>query len=77
MCIDSNVARHAGLEDTEDNSLTFNSADDYLAKCEEIRHSIVGDNPWIPPFIVQWAIYDAERGEHARHMVYFNEVFGR
>lgn len=77
MCIDSNVANHAGLEDSEDNSLTFKNADEYLDKCDEIRREIVGDNPWIPPFIVQWAIYDAERGEHARHMVYFNEVFGR
>lgn len=77
MCIDSNVARHAGLEDTEDNSLTFNSAEEYLDKCGEIHREIVGGNPWIPPFITQWAIYDAERGEHARHMAYFNEVFGR
>lgn len=77
MCIDSNVARHAGLEDTEQNSLSFNSAEAYMEQCEEIYREIVGMNPYVPPFIVQWAIYDAERGEHARHMVYFNEVFGR
>jgi hypothetical protein len=76
MCIDSNVANHAGLEDSEDNSLTFKNADAYLDKCAEIKDEIA-ENPWIPPFIVQWAIYDAERGEHARHMVYFNEVFRR
>jgi hypothetical protein len=77
MCIDSNVARHAGLTDTEDNSLEFTDAGEYLDTCQEIYDGIMGDLPLLPPFIVQWAIYDAERGEHARHMVYFTEVFGQ
>lgn len=77
MCIDSNVARYAGLEDNADNSLSFNSAEAYLDTSREIYREVVGHNYHVPPFIVQWAIYDAERGEHARHMVYFNEVLGR
>jgi len=77
MCIDSNVANYAGLEDTENNTLEFSDAEAYMAKSEEIYREIVGNNPYVPPFIVQWAIYDAERGEHARHMPYFNEVLSR
>jgi hypothetical protein len=26
------------------------------------------------PFIIQWAIYDYERGEHARHMPFFRNI---
>jgi hypothetical protein len=74
MCVDSNVANFAGLEESEDNSLTFKNAREYMDVCDTIRESVVGKNPWVPPFIVQWAIYDAMRGEHSRHMVFFNEV---
>lgn len=75
MCIDSNVANYAGLEESAGDSLSFKNGQEYLDVCDEIYAEI--GNPWIPPFIVQWAIYDAERDEHARHMVYFNEVLGR
>jgi hypothetical protein len=73
MCIDSNVAKFADIEQGSD----FANADEYMARCELVRESVAGDNPYLPPFIVQWAIYDCVRGEHARHMVYFNEVLGR
>lgn len=77
MCIDSNVANYAGLKESDSGqSLSFDSADEYLAACEDIRDGITNGNPWIPPFIVQWAIYDFENGEHARHMSYFREVIG-
>jgi hypothetical protein len=76
MCVDSNVARYAGLDESDSgSSLSFTNASEYLDKCQEIHESV--GNPYVPPFIVQWAIYDCERGEHARHMVYFNEVFRR
>lgn len=78
MCIDSNVARYAGYEESDSGqSLSFDSGEKYLAACEEIRKGVVNNNPWIPPFIVQWAIYDFEQGEHARHMPYFTEVLGQ
>jgi len=68
MCIDSNVARYAGLDGDE---LTFNNAESYMDKCREICD---GTGIEADPFVAQWAVYDYERGEHARHMTYFNEI---
>ena len=73
LCIDSNVARYGGFEDSrEGSSLSFNNAQAYFEACEEIQEQAGIGN--LPPFIVQWAIYDFERGEHARHMAFFREV---
>jgi len=67
MCIDSNVGRYAGIEaDTE-----FYCAESYMNECREIYDDIDSE---LSPFLIQWAIYDFERGEHARHMVFFNEL---
>ncbi|AGF91261.1 hypothetical protein HAPG_00075 [Halorubrum phage GNf2] len=68
MCIDSNVARYAGLDG---DNMSFNSAESYMAKCREICDGTGID---ADPFVTQWAVYDYERGEHARHMTYFNEI---
>jgi len=68
MCIDSNVGNYADIGDWE----RWSSASDYMADCQEIYESV--GNPLIPPFIIQWAIYDYERGEHARHMPFYTEV---
>ena len=73
MCIDSNVGRFADIGDRNN----FSNGSDYLDTCYEIYHSIIEKSPFgrlFPPFLVQWAIYDYERGEHARHMVFYNEV---
>jgi hypothetical protein len=40
----------------------------------DVREKIVNENPWISNFIIQWAIYDFERGEHARHMPFYRSV---
>jgi hypothetical protein len=69
MCIDSNVGRYA---DTRDSSTDYRNAEHYLDECAKIVQEI--DNPYLPAFIIQWAIYDMERGEHSRHMCYFNEI---
>jgi len=73
MCIDSNVARYGGFEESANGgSLSFSDAQAYFEACEEIQTKAgIGG---LPPFLVQWAIYDFERGEHARHMAYFREV---
>jgi hypothetical protein len=70
-CIDSNVARFAGLDELEDRT-RFGSAEEYMTTCGEI-FSRVGNSNW-PPFVRQWAIYDMERGEHARHMAFYREL---
>jgi hypothetical protein len=67
MCVDSNVGRYAGIEKRE----SFDNASDYMDTCHDIAR---GTGIVMPPFLVQWAIYDFERGEHARHMAYFREV---
>jgi len=73
MCIDSNVARYGGYEEYDSGAtLEFSDAQDYFESCHTIRDK--ADVDGLSPFLVQWAIYDYERGEHARHMAYFREV---
>jgi len=67
MCIDSNVGRYAGVEER-----SGSTTEEYMSLCDEINDGAGIDES---PFVTQWAIYDYERGEHARHMVYFNEIF--
>jgi hypothetical protein len=69
-CIDSNVGNYCDIGERE-----YGRADgsEYARAIERVGAQIDED---IPPFVVQWAIYDFERGEHARHMPYFNEVHG-
>lgn len=67
-CIDSNVGNIMDIEMRDD----FDSdADTYLRTLERVRDRI--DAP-VPPFLAQWCVYDFARGEHARHMVFFNSV---
>jgi hypothetical protein len=68
MCIDSNVAQFADI-DTE---RSYNNADTYMSDCSKIVEAI--DMPHMPNFIVQWAIYDVQRGEHSRHIAFYREV---
>ena len=68
MCIDSNVGRFVSQEVKRE----YNSADEYMSACTDIYQSV--GNSYLPRFVVQWAIYDYERGEHARHMAFYREV---
>jgi hypothetical protein len=70
-CIDSNVARYADLEEEEGDSLSFSSAEQYMNVCDEVFSSVPSE---LPPFVKQWAIYDFERGEHARHNAFYAEL---
>lgn len=76
-CIDSNVARYADMGhagDTADGGrVRFNSAEKYMETSNEIFDSVNARGDW-PPFVKQWAIYDFERGEHARHMAFYREI---
>lgn len=73
MCIDSNVARYAGYEESDDGAtLSFSDSKDYFNACHNIRDKTGIEA--LSPFVLQWAIYDYERGEHARHMPFFQEV---
>lgn len=73
ICIDSNVAQFAGLEESAGNSLDFYSAEAYFEACDKITDEIA--NPLgLPPFLLQWACYDYMRGEHARHTAFYREV---
>lgn len=70
-CIDSNVG--AALEISDRAAEDPSSADpsEYVRLCDRV-HECVREAP--NPFLAQWAVYDFQRGEHARHMVYFNEL---
>jgi thermostable 8-oxoguanine DNA glycosylase len=68
MCIDSNVGRYADIDGDKE----FYSASAYFDSCQEIYQS--ADIQALPPYVLQWAIYDFERGEHSRHMAYFHEI---
>jgi hypothetical protein len=70
MCIDSNVGNFADIDSDKE----YYNATSYLSDCKDIYDEI--NTQWLPPFIVQWAIYDVERGEHARHMPFYNQVLG-
>lgn len=74
-CIDSNVARYAEssqLIDEEDpERKEFSNAQHYMSVCGDVFDSVPTERP---PFVKQWAIYDYERGEHARHMAFFHEL---
>lgn len=47
------------------------AVDDYEIVCEMIDNTLDVDAPL---FVKQWALFDRERGEHARHMAFFREV---
>jgi thermostable 8-oxoguanine DNA glycosylase len=68
MCIDSNVGNYGNIDPNDE----YYSSESYFDTCKDICDS-VGIN-YLPAFILQWAIYDFERGEHSRHMTYFNEI---
>jgi hypothetical protein len=70
-CIDSNVARYADMDESDGDALEFNSAEAYMEMAEEIFNTVPSNHP---PFVKQWAIYDFERGEHARHNAFYAEL---
>lgn len=70
-CIDSNVAAQLGISARAAESPDKASAADYVRLIERVRESV--DVP-APPFLIQWAVYDCARGEHARHMAFFREI---
>lgn len=67
-CVDSNVGAYLGVGERD-----ADNADEYADVIARIRDSLAEP---VPPFLAQWAIYDYERGEHARHMAFFREVNG-
>lgn len=73
ICIDSNVANFAGLDESSGDALEFSSAEDYLSQCEEILATVPNELN-LPPSLLQWSLYDYMRGEHARHMPFYREV---
>jgi len=65
-CFDTNVRQFFGLD-----KRSRGSAADYLDMIDmlEKKTDISAE-----PFIIQWAVYDYERGEHARHMPFFRNI---
>lgn len=65
-CFDTNVRQFFGLE-----SRFRGSAADYLDLIGMLQNET---DISAEPFIIQWAIYDYQRGEHARHMPFFRNI---
>jgi hypothetical protein len=68
VCVDTNVGQFAGVGDRDADG----SAREYLDVCRDIVEPV---GLPLPAFVVQWAIYDMQRGEHARHMPFYREIF--
>lgn len=66
MCFDSNVSNYFNVEIDSKMSL-----DKYQELVEDACQAVEIE---AKPFIIQWACYDFERGEHARHIAFFNSV---
>jgi len=65
-CFDTNVRNFFGLEDR-----FRGSAGDYMDLIDMLQNETDISEP---PFVIQWAIYDYQRGEHARHMPFFRNI---
>jgi hypothetical protein len=68
MCIDTNVARFANI----DRKREVTDADDYIAACDAVGKTAGG--PLEAPFLVQWSVFDYQRGEHVTHLPFYREV---
>jgi hypothetical protein len=65
-CFDTNVRQFFGLD-----KRVGSSAADYLDLINMLQDQT---DISAEPFVIQWAIYDYERGEHARHMPFFRNI---
>jgi len=66
-CFDSNVSNHMNGGKRPN----VNSAAEYYELIQELQeYTGITEKP----FIIQWCIYDFERGEHSRHMPFFRNI---
>lgn len=70
MCIDTNVAQIAGLEE----EYTGVVVDKYEKQCKAVREQFSDLSKELPPFMVQWVLFDTQREELSTHQVYFDAV---
>lgn len=66
-CMDSNTRNYFGI----DKKKSYKNGDEYM---NEIQRLQTATDIQEPTFVIQWAIYDNERGEHARHMPFFRNI---
>jgi len=65
-CFDSNTRNFFDIDNR-----AGNSAADYMDMINMLQNETDISEP---PFVIQWAVYDYERGEHARHMPFFRNI---
>lgn len=65
-CFDSNTRNFFDID-----KRAGNSAADYMDMINMLQNET---DISAEPFIIQWAVYDYERGEHARHMPFFRNI---
>lgn len=71
LCVDSHIARVAGYDEKQDEPLDFRTAEEYLDAVDRVAGLV--DIPW-PPFIIQWSLFDWDRGEHVTHLPFYRTV---
>lgn len=67
MCIDVNVMNLLGLEDRK--TVVVSTYDGW---CNDIVNQFADIN--VDPFVLQWIIFDCQRGEHSTHDVFFTAL---
>jgi thermostable 8-oxoguanine DNA glycosylase len=70
MCVDTNVQQASGIEDVYSGVVV----EKYENMCEKIRQQFSDLKDRLDPFMVQWVLFDYQRGEHRKHNVFFNQL---
>lgn len=72
MCIDTNARQAAGLEQEE--LYDGKVIEKYEQQCTEIRQEFPELSSELEPFMVQWVLFDHQRGETADHKVLIDHL---
>lgn len=72
MCIDTNVAQMAGVSENDDETRDASvDYDRYTSLCDDIRAQYPELDEELSPFVLQWVLFDANRGNISTHDPYF------
>lgn len=70
MCVDANMLTALGIE----GRINTKSVERYDALCDWILSKFQSLSAELPPFLVQWVVFDTVRDEVAHHDVWFESV---
>lgn len=70
MCVDTNVQQASGLEEVYSGVVV----EKYEKMCEKVREQFKSLKDQLEPFMVQWVLFDYQRGEQRKHDVFFDQI---